>query len=107
MKSEIERLVEAIENSDELQEEVNQLGTDPEDLLEWARRKGYEFSLDDFNAYAETRVGELSSDDLDQVAGGAMKPGAGSTGRRFHAAIGNAIDPANKIPFRSILLRRR
>jgi predicted ribosomally synthesized peptide with nif11-like leader len=96
MSSEIERLVGDIQNHARLQEEAKGLGTDPKALVEWANGKGYEFSLDELNAYAEAQLAELSEEELEQVAGGvaiARSPVA-ARGRAYIGALPTAAPAA-------------
>jgi predicted ribosomally synthesized peptide with nif11-like leader len=96
MRSEIERLVEALENSNELRAEAKELGTDPKALVEWAQNEGYGFSLEEWCSHAKDRLGELSDEELEAVAGGVRGQTTAIGGPRFLHASRRSSNEANK-----------
>ena len=74
-QSEVERFAGALESDSALQAEMGgeSAGTLAV-VVDLAKRRGYDFTLDDLNAFAQARAGaaarELSAVDLDAVAGG-------------------------------------
>jgi len=74
-QSEVERFAGALESDSALQAEMGgeSAGTLAV-VVDLAKRRGYDFTLDDLNAFAQARARaaarELSAVDLDAVAGG-------------------------------------
>ena len=54
-----------------MQGEVKEIATDVEAVIKYANTKGYRFTFKDIEPLLKVDV-ELSEDDLDQVAGGAL-----------------------------------
>ena len=52
---EIERFARDLMNDEALREEVRSLGADRREVIRHANAKGYDFSMDDLNAFARTR----------------------------------------------------
>ena len=74
-QSEVERFADALESDSALQAEMGgeSAGTLAV-VVDLAKRRGYDFTLDDLKAFAQARAGaaarELSTADLDAMAGG-------------------------------------
>lgn len=67
---EVKRFSLAVQNSPELQEEIKKIGPDLAALAAFAAKKGYAFSAEDLQQCAALHKGELSEEQLDNVAGG-------------------------------------
>jgi len=67
--SEMERFSMDIATNEKLREEIKQVGTNHEAVVNFANARGYAFSLDDVNKLAET-YSEISDTQLGQVVGG-------------------------------------
>lgn len=71
-KDEVARFSNDVKNNPELQAEFKHTGTDMDAFVSLANEKGYDFSADDVKAHAAEKSGELSDEQLDQVAGGGV-----------------------------------
>ncbi len=69
--TEIERFNQEIRENKEMQEEIKNIGSDLDKLVAYANSKGYKFTVADVEARAK-QGGELSEDQLDNVAGGVL-----------------------------------
>jgi predicted ribosomally synthesized peptide with nif11-like leader len=69
-KSEVERLAADASGNSELQTALKDAGTDVEAVAGVARSNGYEVTAEELKAHAEAKKGELSEEQLEQVAGG-------------------------------------
>ncbi len=69
-KAEIERFNTDVKADSKLQEEVKAKATSIRSLVEVAKAKGYDFSVDEVKEYARSQNKELSDDQLDAVTGG-------------------------------------
>ena len=78
-KSEVERFSKDVQADTKLQEELKKAGTDEKAVVSIAKARGYDFSAEDLKAYAESKKGELSEEDLQKVAGGTNNVCAVST----------------------------
>jgi predicted ribosomally synthesized peptide with nif11-like leader len=67
-RTELERFLEALQKDATLREQAGSLAK-AEDVLHWAKGKGYDLTRPDAEALLKSR-GELSDDELDKVAGG-------------------------------------
>ena len=72
---EIKRFNEAVTSDGALQEEVKKVGTSLEDLVTLANGKGFDFTLAELKELAASKEGELSEEQLDDVAGGTFVRG--------------------------------
>ena len=73
-KEAMEQFREAINGNKEWQEEVRNFGEN-DDMVSYAKGKGYEFSTEEYKEYREKdMVEELSDFELESVAGGKTKP---------------------------------
>tara|TARA_B100000315_G_scaffold43793_1_gene38742 strand:- start:2884 stop:3189 length:306 start_codon:yes stop_codon:yes gene_type:complete len=69
-KEAMEQFREAINGNKEWQEEVRNFGEN-DDMVSYAKGKGYEFSTEDYKEYRENEmVEELSDFELESIAGG-------------------------------------
>lgn len=66
---EIDRFNHAMREDTELLEEFKALGTEVGSIVQFANHKGFDFTLEDVQK-AQADSGELSEDDLENVAGG-------------------------------------
>ncbi len=66
---EIDRFNQAMREDTELLEAFKALGTEVGSIIEFANHKGFDFTLEDVKK-AQADSGELSEDDLENVAGG-------------------------------------
>ncbi|MBF4692602.1 Nif11-like leader peptide family RiPP precursor [Fusibacter ferrireducens] len=66
---EIERFNQAMREDSEMLDEFKALGTEVGSIIEFANHKGFNFTLKDVQE-AQAASGELSEDDLENVAGG-------------------------------------
>jgi predicted ribosomally synthesized peptide with nif11-like leader len=71
-KAEIERFVKDVKTDTALQAEIKKAGSDPQAFVALAKKKGYDFTVDELKKHAENKKGELSQEDLDKVAGGGV-----------------------------------
>jgi predicted ribosomally synthesized peptide with nif11-like leader len=69
--TEITRFNKDLLENTEMLEEVRKIGNDMEKIVAYANSKGYELTVADIEASAQ-KVGELSDEQLDKVAGGAV-----------------------------------
>jgi predicted ribosomally synthesized peptide with nif11-like leader len=69
-KAEIERFNTDVKANKKLQEEVKAKATSIRSLVEVAKAKGYDFSVDEVQEYARSQGKELSDEQLDAVTGG-------------------------------------
>ena len=65
----LERLMSDLQKSPELMQEFRALGKSREGWVRWGQERGYRFSVEEAEGLAASR-GELSDDELEQVAGG-------------------------------------
>jgi predicted ribosomally synthesized peptide with nif11-like leader len=65
---ELDRFVSDMERDPELAREFRRLASDVDAAVRWANVRGYQFTREE--ADRVHRLGELSEDDLDMVAGG-------------------------------------
>jgi predicted ribosomally synthesized peptide with nif11-like leader len=81
--SELARLEADLKRNPDLRREVADLQGEPVQLAQWARRHGYDLTPAELRQLLGS-PGELSDDDLEQVAGGddpwATSGGTGGTG---------------------------
>lgn len=70
-QQEMERFAKDVKTNSALQDELKKAGTDEKAVVSIANAKGYDFSLEELKAYADSKKGELSDDQLQKVAGGA------------------------------------
>jgi predicted ribosomally synthesized peptide with nif11-like leader len=81
--SELARLEADLKDNPDLRREVADLHREPVQLAQWARRHGYELTPAQVRQLLGS-PGELSDDDLEQVAGGddpwSTSGGTGNTG---------------------------
>lgn len=78
-KQEMERFAKDVKTDSKLQEELKKAGTDAKSVVGIAKAKGYDFSEADLKAYADSKKGELSEEQLQKVAGGGSSVLAVST----------------------------
>lgn len=69
-QQELERFIEDVKKNGHLQVEIIKTASDPTSVAEFAKKKGYDFTVDELNAYAEEAKGKMSDEQLDRVAGG-------------------------------------
>ena len=69
-KSELERFADNVRSDTELQGELKKAATSNEAILDFAKSRGYDFSMDEMASYIETRKAVLSAEDLKNVTGG-------------------------------------
>jgi predicted ribosomally synthesized peptide with nif11-like leader len=69
-KAEIERFNNDVKSNNKLQEEVKAKATSIRSLVEFAKAKGYDISVDEVQEYARSQGKELTDDQLDAVTGG-------------------------------------
>ena len=68
--SKVEDFREAVNANEDWQEEVRNFGDD-DNIVNYASRKGYEFTNDEYSEYVENDTsGELSDFEMELVAGG-------------------------------------
>ena len=70
-KAEVQRFTDDLKTDAALKDAVKAVGNEAE-LIELAKGKGYDFTLDELKAFAETMKGELSEEELERVAGGVV-----------------------------------
>jgi predicted ribosomally synthesized peptide with nif11-like leader len=86
-KEAMEQFREAINGNKEWQEEVRNFGEN-DDMVSYAKGKGYEFSTEEYKEYREKdMVEELSDFELESVAGGKGAMG-GLGGRSYSSSDG-------------------
>ncbi|MGE5422918.1 MAG: Nif11-like leader peptide family RiPP precursor [Ignavibacteriales bacterium] len=66
--SEITRFNKDIVNNQAMMDELKKIGSDVAKIVDFAKSKGYDFSVEDLKA----QQGELSDEKLDKVAGGVI-----------------------------------
>ncbi|MFA7083542.1 MAG: Nif11-like leader peptide family natural product precursor [Arcobacteraceae bacterium] len=69
-KNSIEKFLADVNEKKEFQDELKVIGLDFEKVTLFANSKGYDFTISDLQSYADTKKGELSDDELGNVAGG-------------------------------------
>jgi predicted ribosomally synthesized peptide with nif11-like leader len=69
-QQELERFVMDVKTNGHLQVQIIKAANDPETVTEFAQKNGYDFTVEELNAYAEKAKGKLSEEQLDRVAGG-------------------------------------
>ncbi len=67
---ELKKFSEAVKNDAALQEELKKIGTDEAAIVDLAKSKGFDIDAAELKAQAENSKGELSEEQLDNVAGG-------------------------------------
>jgi len=67
-RADLSRLSEEINHNHGLRMALEDLGGQPDEIVRWARVKGYELTPDEVEGLSVAE--ELSDDDLDAVAGG-------------------------------------
>ena len=72
-QSEVERFASAVRTDKALQDELKKAAVSNEAIVDFAKSKGYNVTLDEVVAYVEARKATLSAEDLDKVAGGKKK----------------------------------
>ena len=70
--SAIEAFGEAIKASTDLQEKMKAAGSDLAKIVAVASEAGFSITEADLQAHADSKKGEMSDDDLEKVAGGAI-----------------------------------
>lgn len=68
--SEVERLAADASGNSDLQEALKNAGTDVEAVAAAARDRGYDVTAEELQSHAQAKKGELSEEQLEQVAGG-------------------------------------
>lgn len=68
--ADIERFAKDVQRNEALRAEVKALGSDQDAIIRLANAKGYQFTVDDVSALGSS--GELSDEQLEAVAGGAI-----------------------------------
>ncbi len=71
-QEELKRFSEDLKTNQELQDAAKAAGTSAEAVTKMANDKGYDFTVEELTAAAEKSKGELSEEQLDKVAGGAV-----------------------------------
>ncbi len=69
---ELKRFSKELKDDKNLQEAAKAAGTSAADVTKMANGKGYDFTEDELKQAADKSKGELSEEDLDKVAGGAV-----------------------------------
>ena len=69
---ELKRFGADVKENKELQEAAKAAGDDAEAITKLANEKGYDFTVEDLKAAKEEAKGELSEEQLDNVAGGGV-----------------------------------
>lgn len=69
-QSELERFVADVKGNKELQDALKEAGSDVDAIVKFASGKGYSLTADELKAFADTKKGELSEEELEKVAGG-------------------------------------
>ena len=72
-QSEVERFASAVRTDKALQDELKKAAVSNEAIVDFAKSKGYDVTLDEIVAFVEARKATLSAEDLDKVAGGKKK----------------------------------
>lgn len=70
--NEIKRFTKDLKGSAELQSAIKGAGASPEAVAGVAKEKGYDFTAEELKAAAAENKGEMSEEQLDKVAGGAV-----------------------------------
>lgn len=70
---EIKRFQQNLKDDKDLQKKLVDVGSDIDKIVEFAKSNGYDFSKSEIDALSNRKKsGELSDDDLEKVAGGAV-----------------------------------
>jgi predicted ribosomally synthesized peptide with nif11-like leader len=69
-KADLERFAKDIKSNDALKAEARSAGTDEVAVAAFAKKKGYDITAAELKQYADARKAELSTEELDKVAGG-------------------------------------
>ena len=72
-QSEVERFAGAVRADKALQDELKKAAVSNEAIVDFAKSKGYNVTLNEVVAFVEERKATLSAEDLDKVAGGKKK----------------------------------
>ena len=72
-QSEVERFAGAVRADKALQDELKKAAVSNEAIVDFAKSKGYDVTLNEVVAFVEERKATLSAEDLDKVAGGKKK----------------------------------
>ncbi len=72
-QSEVERFASAVRADKALQDELKKAAVSNEAIVEFAKAKGYDVTLNEVVAFVEARKATLSEEDLDKIAGGKKK----------------------------------
>jgi predicted ribosomally synthesized peptide with nif11-like leader len=70
--SAIEEFGEAVKASTDLQEKMKAAGSDLAKIVAVASGAGFNITEADLQAYADSKKGEMSDEDLEKVSGGAI-----------------------------------
>lgn len=69
-QEDLKKFSEAAKNDPALLEELKKIGPDEQAIVELAKSKGYNFTVEELKSQAASGKGELSEEQLDKVAGG-------------------------------------
>ncbi len=69
-QSEVQRFATAVRTDKALQEEIKNAAVSNEAIVEFARSKGYDISLEEMIDHIEAKKATLSKEDLEKVVGG-------------------------------------
>lgn len=72
-QSEVERFAGAVRADKALQDELKKAAVSNEAIVDFAKSKGYDVTLNEVVSFVEERKATLSAEDLDKVAGGKKK----------------------------------
>lgn len=72
-QSEVERFAGAVRADKTLQDELKKAAVSNEAIVDFAKSKGYDVTLNEVVSFVEERKATLSAEDLDKVAGGKKK----------------------------------
>lgn len=72
-QAEVERFAAAVRNDKALQDELKKAAVSNDAIVQFAKSKGYDVTVNEVVAFVEARKATLSAEDLDKVAGGKKK----------------------------------
>ena len=72
MSAEVQRFAADVQDNPDLKDAATNAGTDVGALVAVANEHGYSFTTEELHAHAAAKKSELSDEELEQVAGGAV-----------------------------------
>lgn len=69
-QTEVERFAREVRDQKRLQDELKQAAVSNEAIVEFARNKGFDVTIDEIKCFIETKKANMSQEDLEKVCAG-------------------------------------